>query len=202
MRVMSGFARDMQRHHGIERERPEEFLEQFGVHLADLGALEIDVPGQERAPRDVHRSFGKGFIHRDDRIAKAADPALVGKCPSDRGAEDDADVFGGVVEVDVQVAISSDSQVEQAVTGERRPAVSQKAAPVPSRLMVRLMSVSEVLRSIVAMRAMMTGSLQRVALLVQRNPRHVTLALWSTVTCIRSRGGLLMPPLGELRLQD
>ena len=45
--------------------------------------------------------------------------------------------------------------------------VAMSAMPVPSRFRVRLMSVSEVVRVIVAMRAMMTGSLQRSGRVVQ-----------------------------------
>ena len=48
------------------------------------------------------------------------------------------------------------------------PPVAMSAAPVPSRLRVRVMSVSAVVRVIVAMRAMMTVPLQRPGHMVQR----------------------------------
>ncbi len=139
-------AGDVQRDHRVERQRAEELLEQFGVHVADLGAFEIDVPGQERAAGDVDRGLGQRLIHRDQRVAEPADAALVAERLGEGRAEDDADVLGGVVEVDMQVALGADRQVEQAVPGAARSACDRGSRcrwrcpplPVPSRSSVRL----------------------------------------------------------------
>ena len=83
-------------------------------------------------------------------------PRLSPSAWATRRAEHDADILGGVVEVDVQVALGADREVEQAVAGEGGQHVVEEAdaggnvrRPVPSRFRVRLMSVSEVWRSIV-----------------------------------------------------
>ena len=64
-------------HQRVHGEGAEEFLEQFGVHLADLGAVEVHVPGEEGAAGDVHRSLGQRLVHRDDGVAEAPDASLV-----------------------------------------------------------------------------------------------------------------------------
>ena len=125
--VVAGAARDVQRDQCVHGEGAEELLEQLGVHLADLGALEGHVPGQERAAGDVHRGLGQRLVHRHQGVAEAADAALVAQRLGEGLAEHDADILGGVVEVDVQVALRLHGQVEQAVAGERGQHVVEEA---------------------------------------------------------------------------
>jgi hypothetical protein len=118
---------DVQGQHGVEGEGAKELLEQLGVHLADLGTLEPDVPGQEGAAGDIDRGLHQGFVHRDQRAAEPADTALVTQRAGNRGTEDDADVLGGVVKVDVQVAVSPEREVDQAVPRQRCEHVIEEA---------------------------------------------------------------------------
>ena len=60
-------------------------------------------------------------------MAVAADPALVADRLRERLADDDADILGGVVEVDVQVALRPHREIEQAVAGEAGQHVVEEA---------------------------------------------------------------------------
>ena len=111
----------------VHRQRAEEFLEQLGVHLADLRLLEGDVPGDERAAGEVDRGLGQRLVHRHQRLAEAADAALVAERLRQRLAEHDADILGGVVEVDMQVALGLHVEVEQPVAGEGGQHVVEEA---------------------------------------------------------------------------
>ena len=89
-------------------------------------------------------------------------PALSPSACLQRLAEADADVFDRVVLIDVQVAFGLDRQIERRVLGEQRRACGRRsrrrwrcrAWPVPSRLSSSSISVSAVLRSMVAVRGM------------------------------------------------
>jgi hypothetical protein len=80
-------------------------------------------------------------------------------------AQGDADVFDGMVVVDMQVALALDIQVDQPVTGDlvqhvlkKGTPISNRAFPVPSRLIEALIWVSRVSRSTDALRSTITSS--------------------------------------------
>ena len=126
-----------------------------------MGRSKVDVPGQERPAGDVDRGLGQRLVHRHQRVAEAADAALVAERLGEGLAEHDADILGGVVEVDMQVALGPHRQVEQPVAGQRGQHVVEKAdaggdigRPGPVEARVRLMSVSVVVRVRLAVRSM------------------------------------------------
>ena len=127
VRVGARLQGHMQGDAGIEGEGAEELLEQLGVHVADLVAGEGDRPGEEGAAGDVDRRLGQGLVHRQQGLAVAADAALVAERLAQRLAEHDADILGGVVEVDMQVALGLHRQVQQGVAAERRQHVVEEA---------------------------------------------------------------------------
>ena len=99
----------------ILREGLEPFLEEFGVHIAELRLREIDLPDQIRALRYVDRDAGAGLIHRNDGGRIAADALEIAKCPAHGLADHDAGIFRRVVEIDVQIALRADLEVHQRV---------------------------------------------------------------------------------------
>ena len=111
----------------VHGEGAEELLEQLGVHLADLVALEPDVPGEEGPAGQVQRRLDQRLVHRQRCMAVAADAALVAERLGQRLAQHDAHILGGVVEVDVQVALGAHVQVEQRVPGKRGQHVVEEA---------------------------------------------------------------------------
>ena len=88
-------------------------------NVADRRAGEVHVEDERRPAGEVDRDLGQGLVHRHDRPAVAVDAALVAECLLDRLAEDDADVFDGVVRIDLQIALGVDVEVDQAVPREQ-----------------------------------------------------------------------------------
>jgi hypothetical protein len=81
------------------------------------------------APGDVDSGFDQRLVHRHQRLAVAPDAALVANRAGESLAEDDADILGGVVIVDMQVALGVHGQVEQRMPGEGGEHVIQEADP-------------------------------------------------------------------------
>ena len=96
---------DVQRHAGRLREGLEPLLEQLGVHLAELRPGESHLPDQIRPVRSVEADpvsvSSIGIIAH----AVALDAGAVAQRLRHRLADDVAGVLGGVVEIDVQVAL-------------------------------------------------------------------------------------------------
>src|SRR6185369_6328556 len=59
-----------------------------------------------------------GFVHRNHRIAIAVDAGPVAQGLGDRFADGDAGILGGVMEVDMKIALRLHIEVDQAVAGE------------------------------------------------------------------------------------
>ena len=68
---------DMEGDAGRLGEGLEPLLEQLGIHLAELGPREIDLPDEIGPVRHVERDAGQRLVHRDERIAPARDAAPV-----------------------------------------------------------------------------------------------------------------------------
>ena len=124
------------------------------------GAGELHVEDKRRAAGEVDRDLREALVHRHDRPAVAVDAALVAERLFERLAEDDADVFDGVVRVDLQIALGVDVQIDQAVAREQVEHVIEEPdagvrstrCRVPSRLSADAILVSLVWREISAVR--------------------------------------------------
>src|SRR6266436_2899253 len=73
-----------------------------------------DLPDEIRPVRGVEADPCQGLVHGDHRVPVTGDAGPIAKCPGDGFADDVARVFGGVVEVDVQVAYRVQRDVDQA----------------------------------------------------------------------------------------
>jgi hypothetical protein len=113
-------ALDMQPQPGILCEGAKPFAEQFGIEIAELGPREVDLPDQPWPVRTVQRGAGQRLVHRDQRAAIARDALAVAQRLRYRLADGDAGILGGVVEIDMQVALGPDRQIDQAVARDRR----------------------------------------------------------------------------------
>ena len=79
----------------------------------------VDLVDEERAAREVERDLHERFVERARaRSRTGARRALSPSASLQRGAEHDADVFDGVVQVDLEVARGLDREVEAAVLAE------------------------------------------------------------------------------------
>ncbi len=108
---------DVQGHQGVVDEALEELLEQVHVEAADHRAGEGHMHLQAGTTGEVDHHARQGFVQRHIGVAVTGHALLVADGLGERLAEGDADVFDGVVVVDMQVALALDVQVDQAVTG-------------------------------------------------------------------------------------
>ena len=95
--------------------------------VAELGLGEVHLPDQVGPVRGVERDPGQRLVHRDHGAAVARMPARSPSALRQRLAEHDAGVLGGVVVVDVQVALGAQRDVDQAVARELLQHVVEKA---------------------------------------------------------------------------
>src|SRR5262245_28821004 len=107
----------------------EPLTKQLGVHFADLRAGELDLPHQEGPARYVERDPGQRLVHWQIGRAIAGDARLVAERLGHRLAERDARILGGVVVVDMQVALGLQRDVDQRVARELLDHVIEETDP-------------------------------------------------------------------------
>ena len=117
---------DVQIHQGIGGEGLPEIFDEFAVELADFvggnGNLKHEgVPAAEIDGRGDQR-----FFHRQREVAVAADAGFVAEGLLERLADGDADVFDGVVLIDVQIALGLHVQIDGCMLGQKREHVIEK----------------------------------------------------------------------------
>jgi hypothetical protein len=117
----------VQRDAGIHRECLEPFLHQLGVERADLVAHELGLEHQERPPGYVERDARQRLVHRHMHIGIARDALHVAESLANRLAERDADILGGVVVIDVQIALGLDRDVDARVARQQVEHVIEEA---------------------------------------------------------------------------
>jgi len=78
------------------------------------------------APAEVNGGEAEGFVHGHQKIACAHDAAFVAEGLVKGFSEGDADVFDGVVLVDVEVAFALEVEIEGAMAGEEFEHVIEK----------------------------------------------------------------------------
>ena len=109
---------DVQRHGGVHGEGLEPFLHQLGVESSHFVAHEFDVEHQERPAGNVDGDPGQRLVHRHVHVGVTGDTLHVAERLPHRLAERDTDILGGVVVVDVQVALGLDRDVEARMPGQ------------------------------------------------------------------------------------
>ena len=118
---------DMQRHAGIHGEGLEPLLHQLGVEGADLVAHELGLEHQERPPGNVDGDPRQRLVHRHMHVGVAGDALHVAERLLHRLAERDADILGGVVMVDMQVALGLHRDVDAGMARQQIEHVVEKA---------------------------------------------------------------------------
>ena len=104
---------------GAHGEAIEEIVHELGLEIPDHLDGELQLHHGVRAAAQVHRGHRQRFVHRHHEVAGAVDALLVSQRRCHGFAEDDADVFHGVVLVHIQIAGGFQLQVEPAVPGEQ-----------------------------------------------------------------------------------
>ena len=109
----------MQSHPGIDRKGVEPFANQFGIEGAYLVAREFHVEHQHRPPRNVDHDARQRLVHRHVDTGVAGDAGHGAERLLDRLSERDADIFGGVMMVDVKVANRLHGDVNARMPGKQ-----------------------------------------------------------------------------------
>jgi len=101
-------------------DRLEELADELGVEGADFGALagEAGIENQSGSSGEVDADTGECFVHGDGGETESFDAFFVAEGLLDGLAEDDTDVFDGVVIIDVGIAGGVDGEAEATVFRE------------------------------------------------------------------------------------
>lgn len=100
------------------REAEEKIIEKFRLKITDAWRIYFCVDYAMRASAEIDGSDSESLVHGHDEIAGAEDALFVAERFKDGFAQCDANVFDGVVLIDVKIAASIDSEIERAVAGE------------------------------------------------------------------------------------
>jgi len=103
---------DVQSDAGVDRKSLEPFAHQLGIERAHLVAAELRLEHQKRTAGNIDRHAGERLVHRHMHVGVAGDALHVAERLFHRLAERDAHVLGGVVMIDVQVALGFDGDVD------------------------------------------------------------------------------------------
>ncbi len=102
----------MQRDAGVLREGLEPFPEEFGIHFANFGLGELDLPNEVRAARDVNCDARQGVIHGQMHVGVSGDALFIAQRLGDSLTQHYAGILSRVMEIDVQVAGGFQSNVD------------------------------------------------------------------------------------------
>src|SRR5258706_13441638 len=115
MRIDAANIVDMQGAERVIDEALEKFDEQIDVEIADAGAREVDVIRQSWPAGEVDHHSRQRLIQRHIGMAVAANADFVADRLRNRLAEGDADVFDGVMRIDMQIARCLQLDIDHAV---------------------------------------------------------------------------------------
>jgi len=109
---------DVEVHLGGVGERAEGFGDEFDIEGFDFFGGEGDVEDEGGAAGEVEGDGGEGVFHGDGGPAIAENADFVAEGLVEGGAQDQRDVFDGVVVINVGVALGGQGEVDQGVLGE------------------------------------------------------------------------------------
>ena len=136
----------------------EEIKNQFRLQIAHQPRLHLGVDHRRGASGKIHRRQTQSLIHRHHEISGAQNASLVAQGLGESLPQHDANIFDGVVLIDIEVAGRFQFQIEAAMVREQFQHVIEEAdaggdlvaSPARRSSAPARMSVSFVLRSIVA----------------------------------------------------
>ena len=112
---------------GAASESFEEVVDKLGLQIAHQTRANFGVDDAGCAPAEVDGGDAERFVHRHEEVAGAIDALLVAERVIEGLAEGNADIFDGVVLVNVEVALAAQLEIEAAVTCEELEHVIEEA---------------------------------------------------------------------------
>jgi hypothetical protein len=104
---------------GAPRKSVEEVVNEFGLQIAYETRTNFRVNDNGSASAEVDGSNAERFVHGHEEVACSIDSLLVPERAIKSLAEGNADVFDGVVLIDVEVALAGEFEIEAAVPREQ-----------------------------------------------------------------------------------
>lgn len=93
-------------------------FDEFAVEFTDLLSRHGGLKDQVASAAEVHSDSRQGFFHGQHDMTVASDTGFGTEAIPEGLAETDADIFGGMVGIDVGIAVGLDFQVDQGVFRE------------------------------------------------------------------------------------
>jgi hypothetical protein len=112
---------------GSLRESLKKIFHEFNLETADLLGRDFCVDDAIRTATEINGGSGKRFVHGHQKISGAKNAALRTESFENGFTEGDANVFDGVVLIDVEIAARLDAKIEGAVTRDEIEHVVEKA---------------------------------------------------------------------------
>lgn len=127
VRVSTVVHQDVQIAHRIRGKALPKIFDQLAVEFTDFGRWHFGLKNQKRTTAEVDSAGHQRFFHRQNHVAIAPNPMLDSQALIHGLAEANADVFGGVVRVHLQVARCMDVEVNQGMSREQNKHVVEEA---------------------------------------------------------------------------
>ena len=141
VRVFAAQVVNMQRDQRMIDQTLEKLTDEINVESTDHGPPEIDDEGQSRSAGEIDNDPRQRLVERHIGMAVAAQPLLVAECLVQRLTEGNADIFYGVMRIDMQIALGFDRQIDHPVPGnliehviEKGNAGGKLALPAPVKV--------------------------------------------------------------------
>jgi hypothetical protein len=103
----------------VIHEAAEEIGHELRLQVADETHLQLILVNQSRTAAQVDRHHGESFIHGKNKIAGAVDSFTLSQRFSEELAKHDADIFNGMVLIDIQISVRVERQIEAAMFREQ-----------------------------------------------------------------------------------
>src|SRR4030095_14589078 len=102
------------------------FVRQIGVEIADASRPNFYIVGKIGPAAQVNHDFGQGLVQRAACLTEATNPMLVSERFFENLAQHEADIFHGVMIIDVKIASRPDLDIEQPVADKDLEHVIEK----------------------------------------------------------------------------
>src|SRR5215472_1295272 len=96
----------------------EEILEQLGLEVTNAGRGEFPMADAVSATGEIEGGGGEAIVHRHEEIARAENAALIAEGLFDGVAKGDANVFDGMVLIDIEIALGAKMEIESTVASD------------------------------------------------------------------------------------
>jgi hypothetical protein len=107
----------------------KEIGDQLALQVTDKARANPCVHDECRPATEVDGGDGEGFVHGHYEVAGAQNAPLVAESAIESLAESNADIFHGVVLIDIEVAVTLEFEIERSMAREKLQHVIEEADP-------------------------------------------------------------------------